>query len=118
MATANNKTTTRKTTTKAEDVEVLDADTSADKPAIVDGIYTEEVTLTNGVALKIEVIVDKDQLPASMSSLMFEGNLEGMILAQVTPLTRKLLDLTGATRKDLHEVIAPVVQRGTELAGE
>lgn len=116
MATANNK-TTRKSTTKAEDVEVLDADTTTEKPTIVDGIYTEEVTLTNGVALKIEVIVDKDQLPASMSSLMFEGNLEGMILAQVTPLTRKLLDLTGATRKDLHEVIAPVVQRGAELAG-
>ncbi|MTD91114.1 hypothetical protein [Corynebacterium hiratae] len=118
MATANNKTTTRKTTTKAEDVEVLDADNTPEKPTIVDGIYTEEATLTNGVSLKIEVIVDKDQLPASMSSLMFEGNLEGMILAQVTPLTRKLLDLTGATRKDLHEVIAPVVQRGTELAGE
>ena len=117
MATANNK-TTRKTTTKADDVEVLDADTASEKPAIVDGIYTEEVTLTNGVSLKIEVIVDKDQLPASMSSLMFEGNLEGMILAQVTPLTRKLLDLTGATRKDLHEVISPVVQRGTELAAE
>ncbi|HAT1445461.1 hypothetical protein ACL1HT_04310 [Corynebacterium striatum] len=117
MATANNK-TTRKTTTKAEEVEVLDADTSAEKPAIVDGIYTEEATLTNGVSLKIEVIVDKDQLPASMASLMFEGNLEGMILAQVTPLTRKLLDMTGATRKDLHEVISPVVQRGSELAGE
>ncbi|HAT6620116.1 TPA: hypothetical protein JAL46_001518 [Corynebacterium striatum] len=117
MATANNK-TTRKTTTKAEEVEVLDADTSAEKPAIVDGIYTEEATLTNGVSLKIEVIVDKDQLPASMASLMFEGNLEGMTLAQVTPLTRKLLDMTGATRKDLHEVISPVVQRGSELAGE
>lgn len=117
MATANNK-NTRKTSTKAEEVEVLDADTSAEKPEIVDGIYTEEVTLTNGLSLKIEVIVDKDQLPASMASLMFEGNLEGMILAQVTPLTRKLLDLTGATRKDLHEVISPVVQRGTELAGE
>lgn len=117
MATANNK-TTRKSTTKAEEVEVLDADTNTEKPAIVDGIYAEEVTLTSGVNLKIEVIVDKDQLPASMASLMFEGNLEGMILAQVTPLTRKLLDLTGATRKDLHEVIAPVVQRGTGLAGE
>lgn len=115
MATANNK-TTRKTTTKAEDVEVLDAENTTEKPAIVDGIYTEEVTLTNGVSLKIEVIVDKDQLPASMSSLMFEGNLEGMILAQVTPITRKLLDLTGATRKDLHDVISPVVQRGSELA--
>lgn len=118
MATANNKTTTRKATTKAEEVEVLDADNSAEKPAIVDGIYTEEVTLTNGVSLKVEVIVDKDQLPASMASLMFEGNLEGMIMAQVTPITRKLLDMTGATRKDLHEVISPVVQRGSELAGE
>lgn len=114
MATANNKTTSK--TTKADEVEVVDADKTAEKPVIVEGIYTEEVTLTNGVSLKIEVIVDKDQLPASMSSLMFEGNLEGMILAQVTPLTRKLLDLTGATRKDLHEVISPVVQRGTELA--
>lgn len=117
MATANNK-TTRKATTKDDDVEVLDADKTAEKPAIVDGIYTEEVTLTNGVSLKVEVIVDKDQLPASMASLMFEGNLEGMIMAQVTPITRKLLDMTGATRKDLHEVISPVVQRGSELAGE
>lgn len=120
MATANNKTTrktTSKATTEADDVEVLDADKTTEKSAIVDGIYTEEVTLTNGVSLRVEVIVDKDQLPASMASLMFEGNLEGMILAQVTPITRKLLDMTGATRKDLHEVISPVVQRGSELAG-
>ena len=37
-------------------------------------------------------------------------------MAQLTAKTRKLLDWTGATRKDLHEVIGPVVQRGTELA--
>lgn len=118
MATANNK-TTRKTTSKADDVEVLDADTTTETPTIVDGIYTEQdVELTNGVKVAVEVIVDRDQLPASISSLAFEGNLEGMILAQLTPVTRKILDLTGATRKDLHEVIAPVVQRGTELAGK
>ena len=116
MATANNKTTRK--TTKADEVEVVDAEKTAEKPTIVDGIYTEKVELTNGVKVEVEVIVDKDQLPASMSSLMFEGNLEGMILAQLTPMSRKILDLTGATRKDLHEVISPVVQRGSELAGE
>ena len=49
MATANNKTTRK--TTKAEDVEVLDADTTTEKPEIVDGIYAEEVTLTIGANL-------------------------------------------------------------------
>lgn len=86
---------------------------------IQDGVYIEEgVRLTNGVEVVIEVIVDKDQLPASMSSLVHEGNLEGVLMAQLTPSTRRLLDLVGATRKDLRDVISDVVQRGVEAADQ
>lgn len=101
-------------------VEVVKNDVSKNSVGdgqITDGVYTErEVELINGVKLDIEVIVDRDMLPASVSSLAHEGNVEGMLMAQLTAKTRKLLDWTGATRKDLHDVIAPVVQRGTELA--
>lgn len=84
---------------------------------IQDGVYIEEgVRLTNGVEIVVEVIVDKDELPASMSSLVHEGNLEGVLMAQLTPSTRRLLDMVGATRRDLREVISDVVQRGVELA--
>lgn len=86
---------------------------------VQDGVYIEEgVRLTNGVEVVIEVIVDKDQLPASMSSLVHEGNLEGVLMAQLTSSTRRLLDLVGATRKDLRDVISDVVQRGVEAAGQ
>lgn len=84
---------------------------------IQDGVYIEEgVRLTNGVEIVVEVIVDKDELPASMSSLVHEGNLEGVLMAQLTPSTRRLLDMVGATRRDLREVISDVVHRGVELA--
>ena len=84
---------------------------------IADGIYTErEVELLNGVKVDIEVIVDRDMLPASVSSLAHEGNIEGMLMAQLTPSTRRLLDMVGATRRDLREVISDVVHRGVELA--
>ena len=103
-----------------DQVEVVKNETSKNSVGdgqISDGIYTErEVQLLNGVKIDIEVIVDRDMLPASVSSLAHEGNIEGMLMAQLTAKTRKLMDWTGATRKDLHEVIGPVVQRGTELA--
>lgn len=109
--------TQRKTSNKVEVVKNDVSNNSVGDGQITDGIYTErEVELINGVKLDIEVIVDRDMLPASVSSLAHEGNVEGMLMAQLTAKTRKLLDWTGATRKDLHDVIAPVVQRGTELA--
>lgn len=111
--------TQRKNSNKVEVVKNDVAENSVGDGQISDGIYTEqEVELLNGVKLEIEVIVDRDMLPASVSSLAHEGNVEGMLMAQLTAKTRKLLDWTGATRKDLHEVIAPVVQRGTELADQ
>lgn len=107
----------RKNNNQVEVVKNDVAESSVGDGQITDGIYTErEVELINGVKLDIEVIVDRDMLPASVSSLAHEGNVEGMLMAQLTAKTRKLLDWTGATRKDLHDVIAPVVQRGTELA--
>lgn len=107
----------KKTTDQVEVVQNEAAKNAGGDGQISDGIYTErEVELLSGVKLDIEVIVDQDMLPASVSSLAHEGNVEGMLMAQLTAKTRKLLDWTGATRKDLHEVIAPVVQRGTELA--
>lgn len=109
--------TQRKNSNKVEVVKNDVAENSVGDGQIIDGVYTErEVELINGVKLEIEVIVDRDMLPASVSSLAHEGNVEGMLMAQLTAKTRKLLDWTGATRKDLHDVIAPVVQRGTELA--
>lgn len=111
--------TQRKNSTKVEVVKNDVAENSVGDGQITDGVYTErEVELINGVKLDIEVIVDRDMLPASVSSLAHEGNVEGILMAQLTAKTRKLLDWTGATRKDLHDVIAPVVQRGTELADE
>ena len=107
----------KKNTDQVEVVKNETAKNAGGDGQIADGIYTErEVELLNGVKVDIEVIVDRDMLPASVSSLAHEGNIEGMLMAQLTAKTRKLLDWTGATRKDLHEVIAPVVQRGTELA--
>lgn len=95
------------------------ATNSGGEGRVQDGVYIEEgVRLTNGVEVVIEVIVDKDQLPASMSSLVHEGNLEGVLMAQLTPSTRRLLDLVGATRKDLRDVISGVVQRGVEAADQ
>lgn len=109
--------TQRKKNNKVEVVKNDVSKNSVEDGQITDGVYTErEVELINGVKLDIEVIVDRDMLPASVSSLAHEGNVEGMLMAQLTAKTRKLLDWTGATRKDLHDVIAPVVQRGTELA--
>ena len=109
--------TQRKNSNKVEVVKNDVSENSVGDGQITDGVYTErEVELINGVKLDIEVIVDRDMLPASVSSLAHEGNVEGMLMAQLTAKTRKLLDWTGATRKDLHDVIAPVVQRGTELA--
>lgn len=109
--------TQRKNSNKVEVVKNDVAKNSVGDGQITDGVYTErEVELINGVKLEIEVIVDRDMLPASVSSLAHEGNVEGMLMAQLTAKTRKLLDWTGATRKDLHDVIAPVVHRGTELA--
>lgn len=109
--------TQRKNNNKVEVVKNDVSKNSVEDGQITDGVYTErEVELINGVKLDIEVIVDRDMLPASVSSLAHEGNVEGMLMAQLTAKTRKLLDWTGATRKDLHDVIAPVVQRGTELA--
>ena len=109
--------TQRKNNNQVEVVKNDVAENSVGDGQITDGVYTErEVELINGVKLDIEVIVDRDMLPASVSSLAHEGNVEGMLMAQLTAKTRKLLDWTGATRKDLHDVIAPVVQRGTELA--
>lgn len=111
----------KKNTTRKSNVEIVERDTNQDEKqvkdaTVVDGIYTEEdVELGNGIQVPISVIVDKDMLPASVSSLVHEGNLEGMLMAQMTADTRRILDLTGATRKDLREIIAPVVQRAAEL---
>lgn len=98
MATAKN---TRKKTTNG---------------TVKDGVYTEDgVILGNGNEIEVGVIMDKEMLPASTSSLAAEGNFEGLVLAQLTVATRRVLDWTGATRKDLHEVIAPVIERANEM---
>lgn len=110
--------TDKKSTTKNDEVEVLDKAPEREA-TLSDGVYTEKgVKLNNGVEIEISVIVDKDMLPASMSSLVHEGNMEGALMAQLTPNTRRLLDLVGATRKDLREVIAEVINRGTDAADD
>ena len=109
MATAK-----KNTTKKNDEVEVLDKAPEREA-TLADGVYTEKgVKLTNGVEIELSVIVDKDMLPASMSSLVHEGNMEGALMAQLTPETRRVLDWVGATRKDLREVIAEVIKRGTD----
>lgn len=114
MATTNetpnetmNETTTNETTEK---------ETTPRTPEHKDGIYTEfDVELANGVRINVEVITDDDNLPARFSEMAFSGNFEGAILAKLTPFTRKVIDLAGASRKDLREVLAPIVDRANEL---
>lgn len=106
---------------KTEIVEGVVENTTTDEtprtPELEKGVYTEfRVELGNGVKVDVSVIVDRDMLPASFSTLVAEGNVEAMIIAQVTDFTRKMLDFAGATRKDLRDVIAPVVERAQEAA--
>lgn len=110
---------TTKKTTGQDKVEVVEHEVTETTPigTIEDGIYTEKgVKLGNGAVIDVNVIVDVDMLPASVSMLMAEGNVEGMMIAHVDADTRRFLDLAGATRKDLREVIIPVIQRGKDMA--
>lgn len=110
MATAK-KNTTKKTD---DEVEVLDKATEVESK-IENGIYTEKgVRLNNGVSVDLGVIVDKDLLPASSASLIHEGNMEGMMMAYLTSESRRILDMVGATRKDLNTVISELIQRATD----
>lgn len=111
MATAK-----KNTTKKNDEVEVLDKAPEVESK-IENGIYTEKgVRLNNGTIVELDVIVDKDMLPASSASLLHEGNMEGMMMAYLTSKSRRILDMVGATRKDLNTVISEVVQRATDAA--
>lgn len=117
MATTAN---TRRKSTKADEVEIVDKETSKDvevRSDYADGIYVEhDVELTNGLKLDIEVITDRDELPASFDSYMADGYAGAMIMAMMTVKTRMSLDALGATRKDLNTVIAPVIGRARKAA--
>lgn len=114
MATAKN---TRTTKTSAE-VVTRDTTEEATKPTgiLKDGIYTEEVTLTNGVPMPCEVIVDMKKLPATYGMLISEGNAAALTIAALTARTRRMLDLLGATMEDLNEVLPAVIARAREAS--
>lgn len=96
----------------------VNTDTTAtnDAPAIVDGIYKENVEIHNGETIPVEVIVDADLLPATFGSLVSEGNAAALVIAQLTVTTRRYLDLLGANQKDLKGVIGETVKRAREAA--
>lgn len=84
---------------------------------ITDGIYTEEnVELSNGTRIPVEVIVDNDLLPATFASLVAEGNASALNIAMMTVRTRRVLDMAGAINKDLREVLGPVIERARKAA--
>lgn len=108
--------------TNAE-VEVIEKDVNTtppeevQEPELEEGVYTEYgVELSNGVHIDVGVVVDADQLPATVSSLMAEGNTEALVVAQLTVGTRRMMDFAGATRKDLREVFPPVIERARAAA--
>lgn len=87
--------------------------------AIKDGVYVEEnVELTNGAKIPVEVIIDNDELPATFASLVAEGNAAALNIAMMTVRTRRVLDMAGATNRDLREVLGPVIERARKTAGE
>lgn len=113
------------TNTTNDEVEVIahdvDNDTREDTPKgeVKDGIYVEEdVELGNGNKIEVEVITDYEKLPATYGSLLSEGNGPAMIIASVTSKTRRIMDLTGATQRDLNEVISPVVARSRDAVSD
>lgn len=84
---------------------------------LVDGIYTEDnVTLTNGRVISVEVITDKKKLPATFGNLLAEGNSIAMTIAMLTTKTRRILDYSGATVEDIESVLAPVIDRARDAA--
>lgn len=112
--------TTKKKTTGSKVEIVENTDEQVNKPTpdgtIVDGIYTERnVELTNGIAIDVEVIVDRMKLPATFGKLMSEGNTPAIIIAQLTAKTRTMLDMFGATLEDVTDVLPPVIQRASEM---
>ena len=120
---------TTKTVAKADEVEIVERSQEemaaengekgqeAKAPELKDGVYTEYgVELSNGVHIDVGVVVDADQLPATVSSLMAEGNTEALVVAQMTAGTRRMMDFAGATRKDLREVFPPVIERARAAA--
>lgn len=100
----------------AKNVNTDTTNNNDDAPAIVDGIYTENVTIHNGETIPVEVIVDADLLPATFGSLVSEGNAAALVIAQLTTTTRRYLDLLGANQKDLKGVIGDVVKRARAMA--
>lgn len=107
--------TTRKTAAeKAEDTTKDEA-----KGVIKDGLYIEEnVELHNGNKVTIEVITDRDDLPSTFGSLLAEGNAPALAIAQCSTRTRRVLDLSGATMRDLREAVGDVVRRAQLAAAE
>lgn len=108
---------------KTENVEVeslpITEDQAPKEPTLEDGIYTEyAVELGNGVKVDIEVVFDREELPASYMSLVAEGNMEAALIAQLTPRTRRILDLVGATLKDLKSCVLDVVGRAQKKRDE
>ena len=102
-------------TTPPEELDTGQVEAKA--PELKDGVYTEYgVELSNGVHIDVGVVVDADQLPATVSSLMAEGNTEALVVAQLTAGTRRMMDFAGATRKDLREVFPPVIERSRAAA--
>lgn len=110
----------RKKTTTASNVEIVDKEATPDvevRSDHADGIYVEhDVELRNGATLDIEVITDRDQLPASFGTLMAEGNGPALIMAMLTVKSRRMLDLYGATLADVNHVISPVIDRARKAA--
>ena len=102
----------KKNTDQVEVVKNETAKNAGGEGQITDGIYTErEVELLNGVKVDIEVIVDHDMLPASVSSLSHEGNIEGMLMAQLRddgPL-EAVCQFVPGTRKGQRTCSAPHV---------
>lgn len=108
--------TSRATKKTSDEIEVIENtnSTSQDKPVgeISDGIYTErDVELLNGVKFDVSVIIEKSKLPATLNSLLAEGNMGAVLVAQLTSRTRYYLDLLGATQEDLEKTIGPVISR-------
>lgn len=107
---------TKKTSDKVEIIENDVTEPDTPKGEVVDGVYTEQVELTNGRSIDVGVIVDQDKLPATYGSLLAEGNAPALVVAQCTTRTRRMLDLAGATLQDLNEVVSPVIQRAHDAA--
>lgn len=99
------------------EVDTVDKTGEAKDPTFIDGVYTEYgVELRNGMKLDVEVITDRDELPASFGNLLSDGNGPAMVMAMLTVKTRRLLDLYGATMKDVKVTLPPVIERAREAA--